>query len=223
MTQDELLCRLSEREGQGSGAALGIMGGTFDPPHAGHLAIARAACGQLGLDGVLFIPAGVPSFKRDKQVTPARHRLAMLGLALQGEPSFALSTLEVDRPGVTYTADTLEALRGMCPPSTRLVFIMGGDSLHTLPYWRRVERILELAEIAAVARCGCDISRDADALRALYPKPTIHLVPGEGVPDISSTRLRDLLAQGRDTHGLIDAAVLRYIRQMGLYTVASGI
>ncbi len=217
MSPDELLARLGACAGQGGDASLGIMGGTFDPPHAGHLAIARLARERLGLTGVLFIPAGVPSFKRDKPVTPARHRLAMLELALRDDPSFALSRLEVDRAGVTYTADTLEELRCLCPAQTRLVFIMGGDSLHTLSHWRRAGRILELAEVAAVARARCDLSRDAAELRVLYPQARIHLLHSQAVPDVSSTHLRFCLAQGLDAQGLISEPVLRYIRAAGLY------
>ncbi len=218
MTQAELLELLRARAEQGSGASLGIMGGTFDPPHAGHLALARVARERLGLDAVLFIPAGIPSFKRDKQVTPARHRLAMLELALQDVPYAALSSMEVRREGVTYTADTLEELRGLCPEGTRLVFIMGGDSLHTLPHWDRAGRILELAEIAAVARVGCDLAQDEAQVLERYPQARIHVICDEGVPDISSTRLRAELEGGRTAGEFLDASVLRYIRAEGLYT-----
>ena len=219
MTQGELLDLLRTRARQGSGASLGIMGGTFDPPHAGHLALARVARARLGLDAVLFIPAGIPSFKRDKQVTAARHRLAMLELALRAEPGFALSPMEVRREGVTYTADTLEELRDLCPEGTRLVFIMGGDSLHTLPHWARVGRVLELAEIAAVGRAGCDAAQDAARILERYPEACIHAICDEGVPDISSTRLRAQLACGdRACEEFLDASVLRYIRAEGLYS-----
>ncbi len=198
------------------GAVLGIMGGTFDPPHLGHLALARAARDELPLDGVLWVPAGTPSFKRDQHVTDASDRLAMLSLMLEGEPACSVSRVETVRPGVTYSVDTLEELRRVWPAPSRLVFIMGADSLRTLPHWRRAARILELAEIAVAGRAGEELAADLAAVRSFAPHACIHVLHGE-VPCVSSTRLRQRLAEGRDVSGLIDGRVLDYIHSHRLY------
>ena len=197
-------------------AALGVMGGTFDPPHLGHLELARAARRELGLDGVLYIPAGRPSFKRDREVTSAHHRLAMLSRMLEGEPACALSAMEVERPGITYTVDTLEELRRSWPPPARLVFILGADSLHTLPHWHCARRVLGLAEIAVAGRAGEELDRDVAALRAFEPDARVHVLDAH-VPPLSSTELRALLARGADVSGMLDPRVLDYIRAHGLY------
>ncbi len=198
------------------GAALGIMGGTFDPPHLGHLALARAARDELSLDGVLWVPAGTPSFKRDRHVTCARDRLHMLSLMLEGDASFSVSRIETDRPGVTYSVDTLEELRRIWPAPSRLVFIMGADSLRTLPHWRRASRILELAEIAVAGRAGEELTADLAAVRAFAPDACVHVL-GAAPPRVSSTQLRLRLARGEDVSDLVDGRVLEYIRLHGLY------
>ena len=134
---------------------LGIMGGTFDPIHYGHLVTAEQARESLDLDAVLFMPAGTPAFKLDKPVTPAEDRYAMTVLATAANPAFLASRFEIDRPGVTYTADTLRALRDFYPPQVKLYFITGADaiidivtcmmpneSLSLLPLLRRRDRAL---------------------------------------------------------------------------------
>ena len=112
---------------------LGIMGGTFDPIHLGHLMIAeRARCG-LGLDHVLFVPAGVPWLRGDARVSDADHRLNMVELAIKGNPRFSASRIEIDRPGATYTVDTLESLRTEYGDDAGLVFVIGSDALSSSP------------------------------------------------------------------------------------------
>ena len=198
------------------GASLGVMGGTFDPPHLGHLALARAARDELSLDGVLWVPAGTPSFKRDQRVTCASDRLHMLSLMLGGEASCSVSRIETDRPGVTYSVDTLEELRCIWPAPSRLVFIMGADSLRTLPHWRRAARVLELAEVAVAGRAGEELAVDLAAVRRFAPDACIHVLRSD-VPRVSSTQLRLKIAAGEDVSGLIDGRVLDYIRLHGLY------
>ena len=129
----------------------GVLGGTFDPVHRGHLALATAAREELALDEVLFVPAGQPWRKAGRIVAPAQHRLAMLRLALDEEPAFRVETLELERPGPSYTADTLEAV-AEARPGDELFFIVGEDALADLPNWVRPERILELATLAVARR-----------------------------------------------------------------------
>lgn len=192
------------------------MGGTFDPPHLGHLALARAACAELGLDAVLYVPAGNPSFKRDRAVTPAQLRLEMLRLMLADEARSYVSRMEVDRKGVTYSVDTLEELRRLWPEPARLVFIMGADSLRTLPHWRRAERVLQLAEVAVAARDGESLQADVEALMRFAPAAWLHVLRAQ-VPHVSSTQLREALVQGRDVSGMLAPVVENYIRTHGLY------
>ena len=124
---------------------LGIMGGTFDPIHYGHLVTAEQARESLDLDAVLFMPAGSPAFKLDKPVTPAEDRYAMTVLATAANPAFLASRFEIDRPGVTYTADTLHALRDFYPSQVKLYFITGADAIIDIVTWHDAERIAELA------------------------------------------------------------------------------
>lgn len=189
-----------------------MLGGTFDPVHRGHLALARAARDELGLDEVLFVPAGQPWRKAGRIVAPAAHRLAMLWLALAGEPAFRVETLELDRPGPSYTADTLEALRS-ARPDDELFLIAGEDALVDLPNWMRPERILELATLA-VAR------------RADVPKAAEERLPGlsEGVVwlkmpllSVSATEIRDRVRRGLPIDDLVPPTVAAYIREHGLY------
>ena len=136
---------------------LGIMGGTFDPIHYGHLVTAEQARESLDLDAVLFMPAGSPAFKLDKPVTPAEDRYAMTVLATAANPAFLASRFEIDRPGVTYTADTLHALRDFYPPQVKLYFITGADAIIDIVTWHDAERIAELATFIAATRPGFDI------------------------------------------------------------------
>ena len=130
---------------------LGIMGGTFDPVHDAHLEIARAVADALGLARVLFIPTGNPHFKLDQHVTPALQRARMVELAIADDPRFGLDLREVERPGVTYTVDTLRELR--CEyPDTELCFIVGADSAETLVHWRGAAEIARLCVRAATSR-----------------------------------------------------------------------
>ena len=132
---------------------LGIMGGTFDPIHLGHLMIAeRARCG-LGLDHVLFVPAGVPWLRGDARVSDADHRLNMVELAINGNPHFSASRIEIDRPGATYTVDTLESLRAEYGDGAGLVFVIGSDALKQVHRWKDPERLLELCHAGRVSTC----------------------------------------------------------------------
>ena len=206
------------------GARIGIMGGTFDPVHNGHIAIARSAAEQLELSRVLFIPAGNPHFKQDQEVTLASKRADMVALAIADDSLFALDLCEVERGGITYTADTLEELT-QSYEGARLFFIMGTDSAITLPGWKRAEDVARLCTIVVAKRPGQSTQRVRELLAA---SPVDFDVMYLDVPqvDVSSTQLREDIACGRDVSDMIPASVGAYISQMGLYrgdeTVAQG-
>jgi len=196
---------------------VGILGGTFDPVHLGHLVLAEQARTELALDEVLFIPAGNPWRKGDRPITPAEHRLAMLRLAVADNDGFGISDIELRREGPTYTADTLAALAGERLDDA-FWFIVGEDALADLPHWHEPERIVAHALLAVAPRTGGGEAAARDALRALpaairgrtvrFPMPRL---------DISSTDIRARVAAGRSIRYLVPDAVARYIREHGLY------
>ena len=205
-------------------ARIGIMGGTFDPVHNGHLAIARSAAEQLELSQVLFIPAGNPHFKRNQEVTSASQRADMVALAIEDDSLFALDLCEVERKGITYTADTLEELTQRYE-GARLFFIMGTDSAITLPGWKRAEDVARLCTIVVAKRPGQSTERVREALATSSVDFDVMYLDVPQI-DVSSTQLREDVARGRDVSAMIPALVEAYISQMGLYrgdeTVAQG-
>jgi len=187
----------------------GVLGGTFDPVHVGHLILAEEAATRLRLDRVLFMPAARPPHKRARGVAPTEHRIAMLRLAVRGNPRFEVSRLEADRTGVSFTAETLEALsrRGR----TDLYFIMGQDSLEEFQSWRNPERITRLARLAVFPRGD----RDAPSLPpALRRRVTFLHPPRIG---ISSTEIRRRVRRGLSVRYWIPDPVLAYVMRHGLY------
>ncbi len=200
-------------------ARWGILGGTFDPPHRMHLAVARAAMDQLRLTRVLFVPAGGPWRKADSRVGPAADRLAMTRLAVAAAPGFACSDMELRRGGPTYTRDTLAALRAQAPAAAgppALWFILGADALADLPNWHEPERIIALARLAAVARPGAAL--DAAALDAIVPGLAARVDWLALAPDpLSASALRRRIAAGEPLGADADPAVVAYARRRGLY------
>jgi len=196
---------------------IGVLGGTFDPPHIGHLVVAQEVWWRLGLDKVLFVPAGEPWHKAGEEVTPARHREAMVRLAIAGDPRFELSRVDLERPGPTYTVDTLTELRRTYPPGTEFYFILGTDALAQLPSWRSPEKLVRLARLAVVPRPGFD-PVDLDRLEAEIPglKVAIELVPVPAV-GISSSEIARRVAAGEPFRYLVPEAVYRYIEAHRLY------
>lgn len=197
-------------------ARLGIMGGTFDPIHLGHLCCAEQVKDACHLDSVLFIPAGSPAFKRNKEVTSAVDRLALCQLALASNPDFSLSTLEVDRPGITYTIDTLRELRDTYDPHVELCLILGADAAAGIPFWKEASAVAELATLLLVDRPG------SDAAASLVPKllaagdfriETVHA----SLLDISSTDIRYRVRTGQTIRYLVPDDVRAYILEHGLY------
>lgn len=194
---------------------LGVFGGTFDPPHLGHLVLADRAREDLGLERLLWVSAGSPWRKAGRTVSPSGDRVAMVRLAIGEHDGFELSTLEVERHGPSYSVETLETLRGE-QPDARLFFIIGLDTLRDLPNWREPQRLLELATPAVAARGGEQLTRAE--LEALSPG-LADRAAWIDMPrlDISGTELRRRAAEGRTLRYLVPDAVERYIREHGLY------
>ena len=194
---------------------IGVLGGTFDPVHNGHLHIARELRHALDLDAVVWVPAGRPPHKAGQIVSSDGARLAMLQLALADMPAEAISTIDLDRAGPSYTADMLDILKRQLAPAT-LVFLMGEDSLRDLPAWHDPARILRAAQLAVAGRPGIDA--DLAALAAQIPgfAGRVHVVPTVEVP-YSSSAIRERVRKGEPITGLVPEAVERYIADHGLY------
>ena len=139
--------------------SIAIMGGTFDPIHNGHLVTAEAVRHRFKVDRVIFIPTGRPAHKLDKQVTENEHRYLMTVLATMRNQNFEVSRIEIDRPGATYTIDTIEALKRVCQPDVRLYFITGADAIHQIMTWKEPERLLSMCDFVAVTRPGYQKSK----------------------------------------------------------------
>jgi nicotinate-nucleotide adenylyltransferase len=189
------------------------MGGTFDPIHVGHLAIAEEARDALGLDRIVFVPAGQPPHKPRGAVTTAEHRVAMVELAIAGNDAFELSRIEVDRPGPSYTVDTVEALAA----STDLTVILSVETFAELAAWHEPERLLAAARVAVVPREGYP-APDPAWLAATFPGREDHVTYLEGPRlGLSSTALRGRIAAGRSIRYLVPDAVAAYIAANHLY------
>jgi nicotinate-nucleotide adenylyltransferase len=197
---------------------IGVLGGTFDPVHRGHIKVAEAARDRLSLDRLLMVPAGRPPFKGDEPVTPAEHRLAMLRLAVPGMPGIEVSTIEMERPGPSYTVDTIAALRERYGGDDEIYFIIGWDSLAQFPEWRESERILDMCVLIAVPRPG-RAQPDVTALEAALPGISGRLVFLDGPRvDVSASEVREKVASGKSIERLVPGPVADYIKVHGLYT-----
>lgn len=198
----------------------GIIGGTFDPLHNGHLYIARQAMEEYGLGEVWFMPAGMPYFKEKKEVTAAKERLLMTQLGIAGDPGFVCSDYEVRKEGRTYTAETLRELKAACPDRS-FYFILGADSLLQMKTWYQPEVILQSAVILCAGREGEErlLSGIAE-LREQFRESgcDIRLIHCENLP-VSSTMIREMVSRGEDIRGLVPAGVADYIAEKKLYQV----
>jgi nicotinate-nucleotide adenylyltransferase len=200
---------------------LGILGGTFDPPHFGHLALAEWARVELSLDAVWFVPAGEPPHKRRDGHSAARHRLAMTRLAARGNPAFRVSALECRRSGPSYTVDTVRAL-ARAHPGARLHLLMGADTYATFGGWREPERIARAAALVVALRPGAPARvRRAGGSRAAGNGARVRWLSNPGL-DVSSHALRARAARGRSLRYLVPDAVARYIARHRLYGPARG-
>lgn len=196
---------------------LGILGGTFDPVHVGHLALAEAARTAFGLARVLFIPAAVPPHKPGGAVAAAEDRLAMVRRAVDAAPYFAVSEVELERQGPSYTVDTLANLQQR-HPGAELYFITGADEVLALDTWHDPQRLLQLARFIAATRPGFDLSRLAQMESRLGPVARGRLLPLEWLElGLSSTDLRRLLSEGRSVRYLVPERVAEYIEERRLY------
>jgi nicotinate-nucleotide adenylyltransferase len=203
--------------GSGEKIKVGVLGGTFDPVHNGHLAIAEEARARLGLAEVIFVPAGQPWMKADTRISPAHHRLEMARLAIMGKPYFGLATVEIDNPGPSYTVDTIIKLHQQFAGQAELYFVMGWGNLPDLPRWKEPSRLIEICYLVALPRPG-------------YPRPDLasleKQIPGlsrrvilldSPEIDISATEIRERVAKRLSISNMVPEEVERYIRENGLY------
>jgi len=199
---------------------IGVLGGTFDPIHNGHLIVAEETKVRLNLAEVLFVPAGLPWLRVDSPITAAEHRIQMVRLAIGNQPYFKLSTTEVERAGPSYTVDTIAELKGQLGAGDELFFILGWDSLAELPQWREPERLIKMCRLVAVPRVGYLVP-DFKALEAAIPGLANRVILLDTpLIDISASLIRKRVAQGLSIGHLVPAPVDRYIREQGLYTEA---
>lgn len=192
----------------------GLFGGTFDPPHVGHLALAEWARERLKLDEVLFVPVGSPPHKRATRLSIARHRLAMTRLATRGNPAFRVSSMEVDAKSPSYTVNTLRRLRED-QPLDRWYLLIGSDSLDEFHTWLEPEEILRLSTLAVAARPGT-----AESAFPRYGRRRGVISIGNPGLDVSSTMVRARARSGRSLRYLVPDAVAAYIGRHGLYRAA---
>jgi len=197
---------------------IGILGGTFDPVHMGHLVIAEEARVKLGLGEILFVPAGQPWFKvgQGHTIAPVTHRLEMLRLAIADNPCFKLCTLEVERSGPSYSIDTIITLRNQLGEQP-LFFILGSDSLAGFHLWKEPDRLVKMCQLVIVPRSGLNLP-ELESLEPLIPGLThsvIELVAP--IIEISSSKIRQRIAQGLSIRYLVPDLVGKYIAEQKLY------
>ena len=192
---------------------LGVMGGTFDPIHHGHLVAASEVAAKFELDEVVFVPTGVPWQKAGREVSAAEDRYLMTVIATASNPRFSVSRVDIDRSGNTYTVDTLRDLRNQVEPSTELFFITGADALSQILTWRGADQLFDLAHFIGVTRPGSPF--DATTVAHLPPdKVTLIEVPALA---ISSTSCRLRVEQGLPIWYLVPDGIVQYIAKRGLY------
>lgn len=189
---------------------IGVMGGTFDPIHHGHLVAASEVASRYSLDEVVFVPTGKPTFKQDRRVTAPEHRYLMTVIATASNPRFTVSRVDIDRPGVTYTIDTLRDLRAE-RPDAELFFITGADAVAQMLAWKDAAQLWELAHFVAVNRPGHALTVDG-----LIPKGAVTTMEVPAMA-ISSTDCRNRAEAGKPVWYLVPDGVVQYIAKHGLY------
>ena len=196
---------------------IGVLGGTFDPVHNGHLIVAGEVMAGLGLAAVIFVPAGQPWLKADWLITPAEHRLQMLRLALADKPDFKISTVEIERAGPSYTVDTMAELREKAGSDDELFFILGQDNLAQIPQWQEPSRLMEMCYLVAVNRPGAPRPKLKSLEKSLPGiSPRVMLLDRPEI-DISASDIRERVARGLSVRHLVPEPVNRYIKENGLY------
>jgi nicotinate-nucleotide adenylyltransferase len=200
----------------GLGLRIGLLGGTFDPPHIGHLILGEYAADALDLTRLLYIPAADPPHKQAEQKTPVEHRLEMLRLALNGNPHFAISRVDIDRAGPHYSLDTVQIVQAQYPEA-ELYFVMGSDSLRDLPLWHRPAELIRLCKLAVMRRPGAEVWPDMheQILPGLAERVVMIDSP---LIEVSSTEIVRRLGEGCSVRYLLPDSVLAYIQQHNLYT-----
>ena len=215
MTSTELALARTERDGRRY--RLGVMGGTFDPIHHGHLVAASEVAAEFGLDEVVFVPTGVPWQKRERDVSMAEDRYLMTVIATASNPRFSVSRVDIDRKGDTYTVDTLKDLRAERGDDTDLFFITGADALRQILTWRGAEELFDLAHFVGVTRPGVPLTQ-GDLAHLPDDSVTLLEVPALS---ISSTACRDRVRDHKPIWYLVPDGIVQYIAKRGLYP-ASG-
>lgn len=199
---------------------IGIFGGSFNPVHNAHLAVAEAARRELKLDRVLLIPAAIPPHKRGEKLASDEHRVAMLKLAIAGRAGIEIDECEIRKGGVSYTIDTIEELLRKYPANTRFVLILGSDSLVLFPQWKSVNRIFDLVEIAVYPRRGFEPA-DLDALAGKFTKEQIDRLRRGFLAlapvNLSATEIRERWLRGESVKGLLPDAVEAYLQSHALW------
>lgn len=198
---------------------LGIMGGTFDPIHFGHLVAAEEALVQFNLDKVVFMPAGRPALKSQGEVTPGEHRYLMTVLATASNPDFEVSRMELDRPGTTYTIDTLRTMRQTYGQTAELFFITGADAVWEIVQWKDAEEFAGLATFIAATRPGYDLQAARREHTAMLSKLSIEFIEVPALA-ISSTDIRKRIRERRPIRYLVPESVAGYINKYRLYREA---
>jgi nicotinate-nucleotide adenylyltransferase len=200
---------------------IGVIGGTFDPIHYGHLAAAEEARVKMDLERVLFVVAGIPPHKLNEEVTPVEHRLAIVSLAIASNPYFEISMVDVDRPGPSYTVHTISIMQEQMGQETEIFFIMGLDSLAELPTWHQPERLIESCRLVAVKRPG--VETDLAELESSVPgiASQVDIIDMPEV-DISSSELQQRVRDGLPIKYQVPEEVERYIMEHGLYGPSAG-
>ncbi|MDA1257384.1 MAG: nicotinate-nucleotide adenylyltransferase [Chloroflexi bacterium] len=196
---------------------IGVLGGTFDPVHNGHLAIASAVFNVLELTKVLFVPAARPWIKESgvgREVSSINHRVAMVELAIKGREGYELSRVDADRPGLSYSVDTISDLRAEYGHAAELLLILGADALEELPRWRDPERLAQMCTLVCVGRPGSGLPED---MPPDHPGRDAQFVSGPML-HISATEIRSKVAAGQPITGLVSPDVARYIEKHGLYS-----
>ena len=221
------MVRRAEERDLGAVRNLGLYGGSFDPVHAGHLHVARTAQAARALEHVVFVPAARPPHKPGRVLASGEERLAMLEIALRGEPSWSISSIELERSGPSYTVDTLRALpaRLGLHAEARIHLLLGSDNLDGLERWREVEALLALAEPVVVDRGDLGPAVLERLARALPPAAFARLEAGVVVAPplrVSASELRARLARGENPGDTLPAGVLEYIRSRAIYGADHG-
>ena len=195
---------------------VGVIGGTFDPIHVGHLIIAEEARTRLGLDRVVFVPAGQPPHKLDHQIADPERRLDMVQLAIADNEHFCVSRVDLDREGPCYTVDTIRLLQDAWGAEAEIYFVIGSDSLADLPNWYHPEELLRLCRVVTVERPGQEVNVE-ELGRLLVGADSLIRMPDTPIVDISATEIRSRVRGGRGIRYLVPPSVECYIDQHGLY------